>query len=44
MIKEKVEKITDIMNEIEYGFKDEYGNNIIKSGTMNLILFIIYNL
>lgn len=29
MIKEKIEKIMDIVNEIEYGFKDEYGNNII---------------
>lgn len=31
MIKETVEKIMDIMNEIEYGFKDQYGNNIIDS-------------
>lgn len=29
MIKEKIEKIMDVMNEIEYGFKDEEGNNII---------------
>ena len=48
MIKEKIEKIMDVMNEIEYGFKDEEGNNIIdnnpKNGTMNSVLFIIYNL
>ncbi len=29
MIKEKIEKIMHIMDEIEYGFKDENGNNII---------------
>lgn len=29
MIQEKVEKIMSVMNDIEYGFKDEYGNNII---------------
>lgn len=29
MLEEKVEKIRNVMSEIEYGFKDEFGNNII---------------
>ena len=29
MIEEKVKKFMNVMNDIEYGFKDEKGNNII---------------
>ena len=28
MIEEKVKKFMNVMNDIEYGFKDEKGNNI----------------